>query len=61
MNDETEKVVVVLFNVLYTWILIMFNFLRSLITVTCTLVTDSSYIWDYSTSRSHCDPRGSKG
>jgi hypothetical protein len=44
MNDETKKVVVILFNVLYTWILIMFNFLCSLVTVTCTRVTDSVMI-----------------
>jgi hypothetical protein len=44
MNGETEKVVVVLSNVYYTWILIMFNFLRSLITVTCTRSTDNIMI-----------------
>jgi hypothetical protein len=44
MNGETKKVVVVLFNVFYTWILIMFNFLCSLITVTCTCAPDSVMI-----------------
>jgi hypothetical protein len=44
MNGETEKVVVILFNVFYTWILIMFNFLRSLITVTCTRTPDNIMI-----------------